>query len=114
MNSRDAFFVTECSVFESASQIGCSGCAMAAMTTYTAFVENRRLAIVGPRYPHWAESSDTEPEKIFRALGIALCGWNRAAETKLERIKPKGKGMRVVMVEKEERCWVFLRFVSAP
>jgi hypothetical protein len=63
------------------------------------------------RYPAWADPTESEPEKVLRALGAVLCCFNGAAKTKLERIKPKGKGLKPVLVEREGRCWAYLRLV---
>jgi len=89
--------------------ISCAGCMLSTCRTFEEWAENRRLVVVGNRYPEWSEVQEPAIDRLFRCLRIVLCRHNCNAKlSKVEKVVPKSKKLKTVYTETQERHYLHL------
>lgn len=89
--------------------VGCAGCMLSTCRTFEEWAENRRLAVVGHRYPGWSEPHEPPAERLLRCFKIVICRHNCNSKlSKVEKVVPKSKKLRTVYTETQERHYLYL------
>ncbi|PLW04416.1 hypothetical protein PCANC_28691 [Puccinia coronata f. sp. avenae] len=89
--------------------ISCAGCMLSTCRNFEEWAGNRRLVVVGGRYPEWSEPQEPLVERLFRCFKIVLCRHNCNAKlSKVEKIVPKSKKLRTVYTETQERHYLHI------
>ncbi|KAG0146196.1 hypothetical protein CROQUDRAFT_723001 [Cronartium quercuum f. sp. fusiforme G11] len=92
--------------------VGCSGCMLSICRTFDEWVENRRLALIGSRYSGWLDPVKLPIENLFRSLRIAISRHNSTVKlSKVEKVVPKCKALKMVYTEVQERHYIHLCLV---
>ncbi|KAI9617763.1 hypothetical protein KEM48_007009 [Puccinia striiformis f. sp. tritici PST-130] len=89
--------------------VSCAGCMLSTCRTFEEWAGNRRLVVVGGRYPEWLEPQEPPVERLLRCFRIVLCRHNSNARlSKVEKVVPKSKKLRTVYTETQERHYLHL------